>query len=160
MDGSANNASNCDSEKQGPPPCLSKKSFCFVRRTKTIPMWWAFGSKEKLQKRLEEESHETRLHCNQRKACSKQKQREGESGRGAQRGQLMGCDLNLGKATGNASQVVCVSVCFLPMRDTFFPKRNQELWLQATWWADGFPWLDAFRQKEEGHGLKRWRLDF
>lgn len=46
MDGTANKASNCDSEKQEPPPCLSKKSFYFVRRTKTVPLWLAFGSKE------------------------------------------------------------------------------------------------------------------
>ena len=116
--------------------------------------------REQLQKRLEEESHETRLHCNQRKARSKHKQRKGESGRGAQSGQTIGCDLNLGKATGNASRVVCVPVCILPMRDTFFPKRNQEMWLQAMWWADGFPWPDAFGQKGEGHSLKRRRLDF
>ena len=46
MDGTANEASNCDSEKQKPPPCLSKKSFCLVKRTKTAPLWLAFRSKE------------------------------------------------------------------------------------------------------------------
>lgn len=85
---------------------------------------------------------------------------EGESGRGAQRGQTSGCDLNLGKATGIASQVACVPVCFLSTRDEFFPKRNQELWLQATWWADSFPWPDAFRQKGEGQSLKRRKPEF
>lgn len=113
-----------------------------------------------LQKRLEEESDEPRLHCNQRKARSKQKQREGKRGRGAQRGQATGCDLSLGKAAGNASRVACVLVCLLPMRDTFFPKRNQELWMQATWWADSFAWPDALPYKGEGQILKRQRLDF
>lgn len=85
---------------------------------------------------------------------------EGESGREPRGARRTAAISTLGKATGIASQVACVPACFCDRRGmNSSPKRNQELWLQATWWADSFPWPDA-RQKGEGQSLKRRKPEF
>lgn len=88
--------------------------------------------REQLQKRLERESDETSLHCNQRKAGSKPKERERcRGGQTGDRGQAEQGPaeraLGRGKATGTNSKFACVPVVLLTMINTFFPHKTREL---------------------------------